>query len=336
MKDKEFRKNKEHRERVQTNRYMADVNNGLNRQQVEEYTRNGWTNEPVDPPSKSVQEIIQSNVFTYFNLVFAVLAVLLIVAGSFRNLTFLPVIIANTCIGIFQEIRAKNTLDKLSVLNAPKAVVVRDGQKWEIPAEELEDIETVGDVIEYLREKGKKVFLDLKFHDIPNTMKSAVKAAIKDNVWMMTIHVSDFEGMRQCAEIAKQEAERLNIEKPIIVGVTVLTSLSNEDLQDIGCNMTTEELAIKRAKLAKKSGIDGVVCSAKEVDKIVEACGKDFVTVCPGIRPQSAAVGDQKRVVTPAQAIQNGAHYMVVGRPITQAENPKQSAIDIVKEIENA
>lgn len=137
MKDKEFRKNKEHRERVQTNRYMADVNNGLNRQQVEEYTRNGWTNEPVDPPLKSVQEIIQSNVFTYFNLVFAVLAVLLIVAGSFRNLTFLPVIIANTCIGIFQEIRAKNTLDKLSVLNAPKAVVVRDGQKWEIPAEEL-------------------------------------------------------------------------------------------------------------------------------------------------------------------------------------------------------
>ena len=190
--------------------------------------------------------------------------------------------------------------------------------------------------MEYLKEKGKKIFLDLKFHDIPNTMKSAVKAAVKDNVWMMTIHVSDFEGMRQCAEIAKEEAERLNIEKPIIVGVTVLTSLSNEDLQDIGCNMTTEELAIKRAKLAEKSGIDGVVCSAKEVDKIVEACGKDFVTVCPGIRPQSAAVGDQKRVVTPAQAIQNGAHYMVVGRPITQAENPKQSAIEIVKEIENA
>ena len=189
-------------------------------------------------------------------------------------------------------------------------------------------VATKGRTVEYLKEKGKKIFLDLKFHDIPNTMKSAVKAAVKDNVWMMTIHVSDFEGMRQCAEIAK--------EKPIIVGVTVLTSLSNEDLQDIGCNMTTEELAIKRAKLAEKSGIDGVVCSAKEVDKIVEACGKDFVTVCPGIRPQSAAVGDQKRVVTPAQAIQNGAHYMVVGRPITQAENPKQSAIEIVKEIENA
>ena len=97
-------------------------------------------------------------------------------------------------------------------------------------------VATNGRTVEYLREKGKKVFLDLKFHDIPNTMKSAVKAAIKDNVWMMTIHVSDFEGMRQCAEIAKQEAERLNIEKPIIVGVTVLTSLSNEDLQDIEQN----------------------------------------------------------------------------------------------------
>lgn len=197
-------------------------------------------------------------------------------------------------------------------------------------------VATKGKTVDYLKEKGKKIFLDLKFHDIPNTMKSAVRAAVRDNVWLMTIHVSDLEGMRQCALVAKEEAERLNIEKPIIVGVTVLTSLSNEDLQDIGCNMTTEELAIKRAKLAKESGIDGVVCSAKEVDKIVEACGKDFVTVCPGIRPAASSAGDQKRVVTPAQAIKNGAQYLVVGRPITQSENPKQSAIDIAKEIENA
>ena len=152
----------------------------------------------------------------------------------------------------------------------------------------------------------------------------------------MTIHVSDLEGMRQCALVAKEEAAKLNIEKPIIVGVTVLTSLSNEDLQDIGCNMTTEELVIKRAKLAQKAGIDGIVCSAKEVDRIVEVCGKDFVTVCPGIRPSSSSAGDQKRVVTPAEAITNGAKYLVVGRPITQSENPKQSAIDIAREIENA
>ncbi len=251
-------------------------------------------------------------------------------------------------------------------------------------------VATKGKTVDYLKEKGKKIFLDLKFHDIPNTMKSAVRAAVRDNVWLMTIHVSDLEGMRQCALVAKEEAEKLNIEKPIIVGVTVLTSLSNEDLQDIGCNMTTEELvikraklakesgidgivcsakevdrivevcgedfvtvcpgirpaigcnmtteelAIKRAKLAKESGIDGVVCSAKEVDRIVEVCGEDFVTVCPGIRPASSSAGDQKRVVTPAEAIRNGAQYLVVGRPITQSENPKQSAIDIAKEIENA
>ena len=167
-------------------------------------------------------------------------------------------------------------------------------------------------------------------------MKSAVKAAVRDNVWLMTIHVSDMEGMRQCAEIAKEEAARLNIEKPLIVGVTVLTSLSNEDLEDIGCSMTAEELVIKRAKLAQKAGIDGVVCSAREVDKIVEICGDDFVTVCPGIRPATAEVGDQKRVVTPSDAIRRGAKYIVVGRPITQAENPKEAAESIVREIENA
>jgi len=192
-----------------------------------------------------------------------------------------------------------------------------------------------GKTVDYLKSKGKKIFLDLKFHDIPNTMKSAVKATIKDGVWMMTIHVSDMEGMRQCAQIAKEESERLGIEKPLIVGVTVLTSMSDEDLSDIGCELGTEEAAIKRAKLAKEAGLDGVVCSAREVSKIVEACGKDFFTVCPGIRPASAAVGDQKRVVTPKDAIQNGASVLVVGRPITQAENPSKAADEIVEEIES-
>ncbi|MDY5435499.1 orotidine-5'-phosphate decarboxylase [Peptostreptococcus porci] len=192
-----------------------------------------------------------------------------------------------------------------------------------------------GKTVDYLKSKGKKIFLDLKFHDIPNTMKSAVKAAIRDGVWLMTIHVSDMEGMKQCANIAKEESERLGIEKPLIVGVTVLTSLSDNDLKDIGCDMNTQDLAIKRAKLAKEAGLDGVVCSAREVSKIVEACGKDFVTVCPGIRPASAEVGDQKRVVTPSEAILNGASVLVVGRPITQASVPSESANKIVKEIES-
>lgn len=137
MKNRTSKDNTIARKKVQTRRFNADIRYGLNSDQVNEYFENGWSNEPVEPPSKTVPEIIKSNLFTYFNLVFAVLAALLILAGSFRNLTFLPVILANLFIGIIQEIRAKNTLDKLSVLNAPKALVVREGRQFSIPAEEL-------------------------------------------------------------------------------------------------------------------------------------------------------------------------------------------------------
>lgn len=137
MKNRTSKDNTIVRKKVQTRRFNADIRYGLNSDQVNEYFENGWSNEPVEPPSKTVPEIIKSKLFTYFNLVFAVLAALLILAGSFRNLTFLPVILANLFIGIIQEIRAKNTLDKLSVLNAPKALVVREGRQFSIPAEEL-------------------------------------------------------------------------------------------------------------------------------------------------------------------------------------------------------
>ena len=137
MKNRTSKDNTIVRKKVQTRRFNADIRYGLNSDQVNEYFENGWSNEPVEPPSKTVPEIIKSNLLTYFNLVFAVLAALLILAGSFRNLTFLPVILANLFIGIIQEIRAKNTLDKLSVLNAPKALVVREGRQFSIPAEEL-------------------------------------------------------------------------------------------------------------------------------------------------------------------------------------------------------
>ena len=137
MKNRTSKDNTIVRKKVQTRRFNADIRYGLNSDQVNEYFENGWSNEPVEPPSKTVPEIIKSNLFTYFNLVFAVLAALLILAGSFRNLTFLPVILTNLFIGIIQEIRAKNTLDKLSVLNAPKALVVREGRQFSIPAEEL-------------------------------------------------------------------------------------------------------------------------------------------------------------------------------------------------------
>lgn len=136
-KKNQIQEKEEKRERQPIERREADVRLGLTIEEVEEYKKNGWTNEPVEPPSKTVEEIIKSNLFTYFNLVFAVLAVLLILAGSFRSLTFLPVVIANMLIGIVQEIRAKNVLDNLSVLNAPKVSVIRDGERTEIPTEEL-------------------------------------------------------------------------------------------------------------------------------------------------------------------------------------------------------
>ncbi|MCI5649784.1 MAG: cation-translocating P-type ATPase [Fusicatenibacter sp.] len=140
--------------RVPTTRYTADPSVGLTSAQVKEYRDNGWSNRAVEPPSKSTSEIIKSNLFTYFNLIFLIIAILLIIAGSFRDLTFLPVIIANTLIGIFQEIRAKNTLEKLSVLNAPKAVAIRDGKQATLPAEDL----VLDDIV--LFQAGKQICAD--------------------------------------------------------------------------------------------------------------------------------------------------------------------------------
>lgn len=137
MGKKKDKKDAENIEFHSTVRYQIDTKNGLSSAQVYEYIQNGWTNKTVEPPTKSVQEIIKGNLFTYFNMVFAVLAVLLIIAGSFRSLTFLPIVLANLLIGIVQELRAKKVLDKLLVLSEPKVLVVRDGMKREIPVEEL-------------------------------------------------------------------------------------------------------------------------------------------------------------------------------------------------------
>lgn len=134
------KKTKENTEQIEchsTVRYQVDTRNGLSSAQVHEYIQNGWTNKTVKPPTKTVREIIRGNLFTYFNMVFAVLAVLLIIAGSFRSLTFLPIVLANLLIGIIQELRAKKVLDKLSVLSEPKVLVVRDGKRSEIRVEEL-------------------------------------------------------------------------------------------------------------------------------------------------------------------------------------------------------
>lgn len=191
-----------------------------------------------------------------------------------------------------------------------------------------------GKVLDLLQRKGKKVFLDLKFHDIPNTMAAAARRAVNENVWMFNIHVTGMEAMRRVKEAAVDEANRLGMEVPIIIGVTVLTSLAKTDLQQLGMNSSPEQIVKKRAEFAREAGLSGVVSSAREARIIKLTCDDSFITVCPGIRPDWASRGDQKRIMTPAAAIKEGADYLVIGRPITKADNPAGAVDKILQEME--
>ena len=179
--------------------------------------------------------------------------------------------------------------------------------------------------------KDNFLFLDLKFHDIPNTVAGAIRGCMSGVVPnMITIHTSGgFEMMKRAKEESVLVASKLGVKAPLIVGVTVLTALDNNDMQDIGYSNDTKEQAIKLAKLAKRAGLDGIVCSAFEIESIKKACGDDFILVVPGIRPQGVDSGDQKRIMTPEQAIEKGADYLVIGRPITQAQNQREMAKQI-------
>ncbi|MDM3872082.1 orotidine-5'-phosphate decarboxylase [Porticoccus sp. W117] len=166
--------------------------------------------------------------------------------------------------------------------------------------------------------KGFDVFLDLKFHDIPNTTANAVAAAADLGVWMVNVHASGGSKMMAAAK-AKLEGQSSDT---LLIGVTVLTSMSAEDVSEIGVSRSPAEQVLHLAGLAKQSGLDGVVCSAQEASSLKAAYGKDFQLVTPGIRPAGSSAGDQQRIVTPKQAITNGSDYLVIGRPITQAQNP--------------
>jgi orotidine-5'-phosphate decarboxylase len=195
-------------------------------------------------------------------------------------------------------------------------------------------------VTRYLQVKGKKVFLDLKFHDIPNTVASAVKSAISLSVppgkdkdfeplYMLTVHTCGGQEMLEAAvKAADEHSKKLKVKRPLIVGVTVLTSQAQED--------KLQAVVLERALLAKRTGLDGVVASVEEAPLIKRYCPKDFVVVTPGIRPTGAEVGDQKRVATPRVAIESGSNFLVVGRPIVQAENPLKASKAILKEIASA
>lgn len=184
-------------------------------------------------------------------------------------------------------------------------------------------------VVEALHKLGFEVFLDLKFHDIPNTCAKACAAAAELGVWMVNVHAS---GGRRMMEAARNEIDKAS-HQPLLIGVTVLTSMEQADLAELGLNISPIEQVERLAKLTQSSGLDGVVCSAKEVELISKVCGKDFLTVTPGIRPAGAEQGDQRRILTPAQAKAAGVHYMVIGRPITQAADPALACADIIKEL---
>ena len=190
------------------------------------------------------------------------------------------------------------------------------------------------DMIRFLKERGKKVFLDLKLQDIPNTVASALKVETKLGVDMINVHaVGGKKMMEAAARAVKEKAEELGIERPRLIAVTILTSMDEAQFADLNYKNTIAEQVLALAKLARDAGLDGVVASPEEAEAIRSACGPDFLIVTPGVRPAGSALDDQSRVTTPAQAFANGSSHIVVGRPIMKAENRKEAAEAIVEEI---
>jgi orotidine-5'-phosphate decarboxylase len=186
--------------------------------------------------------------------------------------------------------------------------------------------------VEQLSSKCYEVFLDLKFHDIPNTVAAACDAAADLGVWMMNLHAS---GGRRMMMAARERLEQRS-QRPLLVAVTILTSLGVEDIAEVGYQGEPAENVLRLAKLTSESGLDGVVCSPREASELRRQLGTEFLLVTPGVRPSSAAKDDQRRVMTPADAMAAGSSYLVIGRPITAADDPIQALQMINLEISEA
>ena len=187
-------------------------------------------------------------------------------------------------------------------------------------------------IVRALADRGDRVFLDLKFHDIPNTVAGAVASAVATGAWMINVHASGGRRMMEAAaDAAAARAHALGRQRPLVIAVTVLTSLDQAQLHETGIRDSVLDHVVHLATLAKTSGLDGVVASPQEIVAIRRACGKDFLIVTPGIRP-AAQSDDQARTMGPADAIAAGASYLVVGRPITAASDPRQAALDIASQ----
>ena len=192
-------------------------------------------------------------------------------------------------------------------------------------------------IIEELKKRDKKIFLDLKLHDIPNTVAQGLCSLLHQGADIMTIHGSGgYTMMKTAVDTVRKEAERLGVKAPKIIAITVLTSINEDDWHGLGQNMPIKEQVVRLAKLAKSAGLDGVVASPQEAKLIREACGEDFMIVTPGVRPAGSSLDDQSRVATPAKALQDGASHLVIGRPIRAAKDPALAAKNILEEMENA
>jgi len=189
-------------------------------------------------------------------------------------------------------------------------------------------------VIDMIRQKGQNVFLDLKYHDIPNTVAKAGEEATKLNVTMFNLHaLGGFEMMKKTVEASRAAAKKLGIPKPIILAVTILTSMDEEALKEVGVQVPILDEVGRLALLSMKAGIDGVVASPQEISIIRQRCGEKFIIVTPGIRSPTDKKDDQKRTLSPKEAVAAGANYLVIGRPIKEAKDPIEAVQKIIEDI---
>lgn len=227
----------------------------------------------------------------------------------------------------------------LDVDTPKKAVELVEALRDEVGAFKvgLELVNSAGlGIFDKIRDAGaEKIFYDCKFHDIPNTVAGASRAAAKIDVWMFNVHCSGgFAMMKAAKDAAVETAERLGVTPALVIGVTVLTSIDQDTLNnELRVPGTVADHVVSLAKLAKEAGLDGVVASPHEIEAIRAACGPDFLIVTPGVRPPGGDLGDQKRVMTPAEAVRRGADYLVIGRPITKAPEPKTAAREMAEGI---
>lgn len=225
-----------------------------------------------------------------------------------------PVIVAMDNMNVNQVLTLADELDpKLCRLKVGKELFTKAGST----------------LVYQLQERGFDIFLDLKFHDIPNTTAQAVLAAADMGVWMVNVHASSG---RVAMETVKQRLKQQNY-STLVIAVTVLTSMSSQDLQEIGISDSIETQVSRLAQLTQQAGLDGVVCSAQEANMLKQLCGKEFILVTPGIRMVDDASDDQTRICTPAQAMANGSDYLVIGRSITQSKNPTEKLQKILQSI---